>query len=59
MDVSYDELYEIIINRMKKDLITYNGIHPNILKNWVIENLRVNFSPTKDFEMKLKEYLKD
>lgn len=59
MDVSYDELYEIIINRMKKGLITYNGVHPNILKNWVIENLCVNFSPNKDFEMKLKEYLKD
>ena len=59
MDVSYDDIYEIIIDRMKKGLITYDGVHPKILKNWVIENLHVNFSPTKDFEMKLKEYLKD
>ena len=59
LDVTFEDFCETQINRIRRNLVPYTGGHPKILKQWVEENLGVEFNLNEEFETKLKEYLSE
>jgi len=57
--VTFEDFGKIQINRIRRKAVPYTGQHPELLKQWVEENFGVNFKLSKEFEMKLQEYLSE